>query len=776
MTALRRGIPLLALGAVAWSVCAEPLQLRIEREPDARLARLPGKTPAFGAADKVTGTFEERIVLEGRARLRQGPTSVAGERIEYVQSIDTLSAEGAVRVVRGGQVVEGPRLQLQVEAQIGAMEDASFVLPAFGGSGSAQRIEFDGPGRMRLLGAMFTTCRPDQPDWMLVSEKVMLDEHEEWGKAESASVRFGGLSIPAIPSVSFPLSDKRRSGWLPPSFGATTRTGFELSAPYYLNLAPERDLTLYPRISLLQGVSLGAWGRYLDHSYRGDAKLEFNPKDLRTGDLRYQWSSLHRFQDWSGWSGQWDLRGVSDDQYLVDYGRTILGASVRSLPRVISASRAVDLPWLGIASLTLLSASYQNVLDARVSPPYELLPRVSLQWNRFGEESPQLGGAYLDAAALGEVTRFRRPLVASLEGLRSVVQPSAQATWRRPWGYLSPGAALHLSDYRFVESDALKQSSLPTEVIAGQGVQRAVPRFSLDSGLFLQRERTAEALGQTFEQTLEPRLYYLYVPYRDQRKLPIYDTAVADLSYAQLFADNRFIGNDRIADANQLTLALTTRFLQTGSGREILRLAGAFRQHITPPRLQIAGQPLAGDPRSDLVVAASGQPAAAWRFDAGVQVGLSTYELTRLTLGGRFQPDESRLLNGSIRFIANQVGQIDASWRWPISGGWSVLGRTNYSFQKSILDPVSLRLIESRPGFIEVLLGAERREDCWALRAVAQRYVTGPDLFNTTIFVQLELNGLGSLGNNPFDILRRTIPGYLRTRERMPDSPFFAYE
>lgn len=369
MTALRRGIPLLALGAVAWSVCAEPLQLRIEREPDARLARLPGKTPAFGAADKVTGTFEERIVLEGRARLRQGPTSVAGERIEYVQSIDTLSAEGAVRVVRGGQVVEGPRLQLQVEAQIGAMEDASFVLPAFGGSGSAQRIEFDGPGRLRLLGAMFTTCRPDQPDWMLVSEKVVLDEHEEWGKAESASVRFGGLSIPAIPSVSFPLSEKRRSGWLPPSFGATTRTGFELSAPYYLNLAPERDLTLYPRISLLQGVSLGAWGRYLDHSYRGDTKLEFNPKDLRTGDLRYQWSSLHRFQDWSGWSGQWDLRGVSDDQYLVDYGRTILGASVRSLPRVISASRAVDLPWLGIASLTLLSASYQNVLDARVSPP-----------------------------------------------------------------------------------------------------------------------------------------------------------------------------------------------------------------------------------------------------------------------------------------------------------------------------------------------------------------------------------------------------------------------
>jgi len=771
MSVLRCAITLLALGTAA-PVFAEPLALRIEREPDPRLAQAPGKTPTFGAANKATGSLGESILLEGEARLRQGATSIAGERIEYAADNDTLRAEGQVRVVREGRVVEGSRLHLQVEAQIGAMEQASFTLPTFGASGSAQRIEFDGPGRMRLLGAMFTTCRPEQADWLLMSDKVTLDETAEWGKAESASMQFRGLSIPPIPSVSFPLSDKRRSGWLSPSFGLTTRTGFELSAPYYLELAPERDLTLYPRVSVLQGVYLGAWARYIDHAYQGDAKLDINPRDLQTGDLRYQWSTQHRFQNWSGWSGQWDFRGVSDDRYLVDYSRTILGSSVRSLPRVVSASRSIELPWLGAASLTLLSASYQNVLDARNSPPYEVLPRLTVQWNRFGQESAHMDGLYLDAAALAEVTRFRRPLVESLEGFRSVVQPSVQATWRRPWGYLSPGAAVHVTDYRFVASEVLAQSSLPPEAIAERAAQRAVPRFSLDSGLFLQRTRSEEKL----EQTLEPRVYYLYVPYRDQRQLPIYDTAVADLSYAQLFAENRFVGNDRIADANQVTFALTSRFLRPDTGREFLRIAGAVRQHITSPRLQIIGQALPGDPRSDLVVAASGQPSAAWRFDAGLQVGLSSYDLTRFTVGGRYQPDESRLINAGVRFIASQVGQVDASWRWPLSKGWSLLGRTNYSFQRSILDPVSLRLTPSAPGFIEALLGAERREDCWTLRAVMQRFVTGPDLFNTAVFVQLELNGLGSIGNSPFDILRRNIPGYVRTRERPPDAPFFAYE
>jgi LPS-assembly protein len=192
--------------------------------------------------------------------------------------------------------------------------------------------------------------------------------------------------------------------------------------------------------------------------------------------------------------------------------------------------------------------------------------------------------------------------------------------------------------------------------------------------------------------------------------------------------------------------------------------------------LQIAGQPQLTDPQSDLLMVASGKPYSAWNLDGGVQVGLTRGNLARAFLGARYQPDESRLGNVQLRFIENQVGQIDASWRWPISGSWSLLGRSNYSFQRKVLNPVSLQTVAARPGVIEGLFGAERKADCWAFRTVLQRYVTGPDLTNTAIFVQLELNGFGGIGNNPFDILRRGIPGYTRERERIPDSPFFAYE
>jgi len=748
---------------------SEGIRLRIEPEPSAALARLAGKRPVFGRADSLEGSVDERMVLRGQAQMRQAGTVLSADQIEYQHERDEIQATGQVRLARGGTIVQGPALRLQLESQIGAMEDAAIAIAAVGGFGAAKRIEFDGPGKLNLLQAMFTTCRPDEPGWLLKAEKLSLDQHSEQGQAETATLLFQGVQSPVVPRLSFPLTDTRRSGWLPPTFGVSSRTGADLTVPYYFNLASNRDLTLYPRLSVLRGVSVGAWGRYLEPRLNGELRLELNPKDLKTGETRYYWSSLHQFQNLAGWSGQWDIRSVSDDQYLVDYSRNILGSAVRSIPRAISASRS-----LGEAALTLSATTYQNVLDARTSPPYESIPKVELRWNRFAD--PQASdwlGRTFNLGGVVETARFRRPLLEAIEGWRTVINPGVQAPWRRPWGYLTPSVYLHATDYRFVPSEALVRSGLSQEILDRQAVQRVVPQFSIDSGLFLER-RVSQIAG--LEQTLEPRLFYLYVPYREQRQLPIYDTAVADISYAQLFAENRFVGNDRIADANQLTLALSSRLLRADSGRELFRVSAALRHHLSEPRLQIEGQPKLTDPQSDLLMVASGRPLGVWRLDGGVQLGLSRGNLARAVLGTSYQPDETRLANMQLRFIENQVGQIDASWRWPVSGAWSLLGRTNYSFQRKVLNPVSLQTAEAKPGVIESLFGAERKADCWAFRAVLQRYVTGPDLFNTAVFLQLELNGLGGVGNNPFDILRRGIPGYVKVRERLPDSPFFAYE
>lgn len=750
-------------------VSTEGIRLRIEPEPSVALARLPGKRPVYGRADVIEGSVDERMSLKGKANLRQAGTSLTAEQIDYEHQLDDLHAQGQVRLAKGGTIVQGPELRLKLDSQIGTMDNATIAMPAVGGFGSAKRIEFDGPGKVNLLQAMFTTCRPDEAGWLLQADKLRLDQESEQGQAERARLIFQGAQSPVIPRLSFPLTDSRRSGWLPPTVGITSRTGADLTLPYYVNLATNRDLTLYPRLSLLRGASVGAWGRYLEPKANGEFRVELNPNDLRTGEPRYYWSSLHRFQNLAGWSGQWDVRSVSDDQYLVDYSRNIIGSSIRSIPRAIVASRS-----LGEGALTLSATTYQNVLDARTSPPYEAVPRIEWRWYRYADgESANWAAQRLDWGGVLDVARFRRPLIDSVEGWRTVINPSVQAPWRQPWGYIRPSLSLHATDYRFAPSEALNRSGFSQAILDQAAVQRVLPQFSIDSGLFLERQ-VSRVDG--LEQTLEPRLFYLYVPYREQRQLPIYDTAVADISYAQLFADNRFIGHDRIADANQLTFALSSRLLRSDTGRELFRAAAALRHHLSEPRLQIAGQPQLTDPQSDLLMVASGKPFSAWNLDGGVQVGLTRGNLARAFLGARYQPDESRLGNLQLRFIENQVGQIDASWRWPISGSWSLLGRSNYSFQRKVLNPVSLQTVDARPGVIEGLFGAERKADCWAFRTVLQRYVTGPDLTNTAIFVQLELNGFGGIGNNPFDILRRGIPGYTRERERIPDSPFFAYE
>ena len=314
-------------------VSTEGIRLRIEPEPSVALARLPGKRPVYGRADVIEGSVDERMSLKGKANLRQAGTSLTAEQIDYEHQLDDLHAQGQVRLAKGGTIVQGPELRLKLDSQIGTMDNATIAMPAVGGFGSAKRIEFDGPGKVNLLQAMFTTCRPDEAGWLLQADKLRLDQESEQGQAERARLIFQGAQSPVIPRLSFPLTDSRRSGWLPPTVGITSRTGADFTLPYYVNLATNRDLTLYPRLSLLRGASVGAWGRYLEPKANGEFRVELNPNDLRTGEPRYYWSSLHRFQNLAGWSGQWDVRSVSDDQYLVDYSRNIIGSSIRSIPR-----------------------------------------------------------------------------------------------------------------------------------------------------------------------------------------------------------------------------------------------------------------------------------------------------------------------------------------------------------------------------------------------------------------------------------------------------------
>ncbi|MFA7667315.1 MAG: LPS-assembly protein LptD, partial [Burkholderiaceae bacterium] len=490
--------------------------------------------------------------------------------------------------------------------------------------------------------------------------------------------------------------------------------------------------------------------RYLQPRYAGEIDFELNPNDQVTGDSRHYYDFRHRFHDYGGWSGGWQIRGVSDDEYFVDYSRSILTAADRILPQRFFATRTVGRDW----SLLVDVQKWQPVLDARPGP-YERLPQVQLRHARRG-----IGGFDVDTAI--DVTQFSAPVDSWPQGVR--MYASTQLSWPivRPGWSIVPKLSLHASAYE-LSRNAGHDTSLT----------RFVPTFSIDAGLVF--ERATSFRGQPLTQTLEPRLFYARTPYRDQSAFPVFDSATTDFSFAQLFSENTFVGHDRIADVNQLTAAAVSRLIEPETGAERLRFAVGQRIYFSDQRVTLPGVEPLGDGRSDILLAAGGRLAAGMSFDAGLQYSLESARLPRLSAVWRWLPREGQVLNVGARYRREEVGQLDASWRWPLGGRWMSMGRLNYSFLDRGRDPLSG--IPNERGLVESILGLEYDACCWISRFVVQRYVTGVDTTTTALFFQLELKGLGRIGSDPFDILRRNIPGFNVPDVRPgPTSRYFGYE
>jgi LPS-assembly protein len=706
--------------------------------------------PVYGRGYRVEGRSGQDVTLQGDAELRRAGTVVRADRLTYYEADDELFAVGQVRVTREGNIFTGPHLRLKIEANEGTFTSPTYYLGLYGGRGQAERIDFLGPKRSRLIGATYTTCGPESPDWVITSRSLLLDEDIGEGSGTDSRLKFKDTLLLATPYIGFPLGDERRSGFLSPSFSITNRSGAETWVPYYWNLAPNRDLTVTPHLGVKRGAYLGADLRYLEPSYSGELRTEFNPNDPTTGTERYFFHSRHAVRNVMGWSGGWDVRGVSDDNYFVDYSRSITTSADRVLPRVISLSRGLSPDWAMAVSVQ----KYQSILDARPGP-YEREPQMVVTFNRR-----DMGG--FDLSSSFDLTQFRHPDPRRTEGLRMFANPRLSYPILRPGWFVVPRASLHLTQYQLTPFEA-----------EGQDLSRSLPTVSLDSGLIF--ERDVKLAGTDFTQTLEPRLFYVRTPYRDQSAIPVFDSAPADFSFAQLFAENTYVGNDRIADVNQLTVATISRLIDPGTGGERLRGAAGIRQYFSDQEVTIPGLGARTDRRSDLLLAGSAMVGATSNLDAGLQYSLATSRLPRMSLLWRHRPTDGRVFNAGLRYRREQLGQIDLSTRWPVLGGWTALARMNYSFLAEGRDPVSG--IPNSRGPIETLGGFEYRASCWVARFVGQRFQTSLTEATTAVFFQLELGELGSIGQNAINILNRNIPGYRVPRGQSSlQSDYFGYE
>ena len=711
--------------------------------------------PTTVRAEVITGRPEREITLERNAEVVRDQTRLTADTACYKQVEDQVDANGNVRLWRFGDFYTGDVLKLNMESGKGFVLHPTYKIEQGNGQGKAERIDFINQEEAVVVNGTYSTCEGPNPDWYLKSSTLNLDTGRDVGTGGKTVVYFKDVPILGTPAISFSLSGARRSGWLAPTPGFASKNGIELTVPYYVNIAPNRDLTLYPKYIQRRGVQLGANARYIGEneagSYGGETYLEYLPNDRLRHTDRYTINSTHSQALAPGLSYGWSVRKTSDDDYPSDFSKTVATSAERQLLRELRSDYRSEF-W----SLTARVQNYQVLQDPAaflprpegadpntplvvadpnlvVARPYDRLPTVNFHAGRF-----DVGG--FDWAVDSEVTRFWHPDL--VRGNRIVVVPQVSYPFIRPGYFVTPKLMLNASAYQ------LDDNAVTNTGFQDRSLTRAVPTVSVDSGLVF--ERDAKLFGHAVTQTLEPRLFYTYTPYRDQSRFPLFDTAEATFNFSQIFSENRFVGADRIGDTNQVTAALVSRYLEP-DGAERLRLAFGQRFYFNEQLVRLGAAPAGKVTHSDILMAAAGRISDTWNFDSDLQYNPSEHRTMSTNHALHWTPAPKKVLNLSYRYLRDSGKNVDLSSQWPLATRWYGVGKVNYS----MLDK---RIVES-------LVGLEYKGDCWVFRMGAQRFVTTSKSVSTPIFFQLELIGLSSnlgLGNNALETIAKTIPGYQR--------------
>lgn len=720
------------------------------------------RLPTYLSGQRVFGRTDLETVIEGDAQLRRGDTVIRADRLEYYQPDDLAKARGNVRINRAGNIFEGPLLELKVEAFEGFFNEPRYRFLRNDAYGEADRVDFIDDKRAIIHNATYSTCQrkpgPDwMPDWILRASSLRIDNEEETGQASGALLSFKGLPILPVPALSFPLSDKRKSGLLPPTVGLDSLNGAELTLPYYWNIAPNRDATFYPALMSKRGVDLGGEFRYLERDYNGQLRANVMPDDrLR---LRSRWGYALKHEGVVGGrlpTGplglSLNLNRVSDDNYWRDFSRT-----TASLTQRLLANDGV-LVWprgdLTVAARALKWQTLQDV-NSPIVPPYDRLPQVVARYTRGNLP------AGLEAYVEADYTRFEadRTLTGQPNSQRGFTLARLSRPWQAPGWFLVPKLQLHATQYQF--DAALANGS--------RSASRTVPTFSVDSGLVF--ERDTSYFGRGFRQTLEPRAFYVYTPFRDQSLLPNYDSGANDFNFATIYTENAFGGNDRISDNNLLTLGATTRLLDPDTGAEAARFGVAQRLRFKDQLVTLPGQPPVSERLSDILFGATINWTPQWSLDSTVQYNPKTRRSIRSTIGGRYSPGNYRVISAAYRLQRGSSEQLDIGWQWPINdlwgdkgqnlgpgrgegeGRWYSVGRLNFSLQDKRL--------------VDALVGLEYDAGCWLGRIVFERLQSSTSSSSKRILFQLEFVGFTRLGSSALQALKENIPRYQFLREQV---------
>jgi LPS-assembly protein len=709
-------------------------------------------------ADRVQARPELDTMAEGNVEFRRGGTVIRADRITYDSAEDRANAKGNVRVSRDGNHYWGPELQLQVQRFEGFFLEPQFTLGRTGAGGSAQRFEFIDASRSVAVNAIYTSCPRDgsgDPDWLLKADRVRIDLEANEGVAEGAVLHFLGVPILGFPVLSFPLTDERRSGWLPPTINLDSKSGLELAVPYYWNIAPNRDATITPAVLTRRGAALLTEFRYLEPSDQGRIEIDGLPGDRVAG--RDRWLTdlmLGGSRGSSNLTYAVDAIRVSDDDYWKDFSRQIRSFTNRLLPGAAKVEQGTDR--YGFDSRWYLGTERWQVLAAgdpvsEIVPPYDRSMQVGVR-----AEGALPFGARIDAQS--EVNRFAlaegpvsglRPNGWRWHGLASLTRP-----WETPATFVRPKFILNAASY-----------DLDQPMVDGRmHASRIVPTFSLDAGAVFERDSTW--FGKAQRQTLEPRVFYVNTPFREQFTLPNFDSAPIDFNTVSVYTENAFSGIDRISDGHQITAGATTRWLDADTGAETLRLGIAQRYLFRDQRITPDGVPLS-QRLSDLLLDGSTSLVPNWQFDVSLQYSAEISRPVREIVGVRYLPEPFHALSATYRLVRGSSEQVELGWQWPVyrgnTGGAGAASSKSCGGTLYAVGRVNYSTRDSR--FTDSIAGFEYDAGCWIGRVVAERLSIGRTEATTRLLFQLELVGLSRIGSNPLQVLKDNIPGYRLLRE-----------
>ena len=692
-------------------------------------------------------------VVEGDVVLSTPVRTVTSDRMEYDAEAGRAVAHGRVAIRERDVFLEGSRLEADLETGETVLKDAKFNHPASHGRGDAERIESDSRRTVITTGS-FTTCDPGSNAWRLEAESLVIDRESGTGTARNARLSFFGFPILYTPWITFPTNNERKSGFLNPTFESADNIGSSLTLPYYLNLAPNYDATLRPRLTSRRGEVLGGQFRFLTEGGAGTIEAEAVPDDRVTGDSRSLVSFRHRYGSTPGIETRVQYTRASDTDYLRDLD-TGTGVANTDFLRQL-AEVAYELPGLrlelGVENYQVLKNTPDH-LD-----PYRTSPRIALE-SRFSERNWKPNIDFR-----GEVVRFDHHTDMVATGTRLDLRPSVYVPIRSSFGYLVPRATLNFTGYDFDEVAGDVPGSL----------SRTVPSFSVDGGLYFDHD---VAVGERrFTQTLEPRLYYLRVPYRDQDRLPLFDAGSFSFGYDHMFRENRFSGADRIGDADRLTLALDSRLLD--GGREIFTARFGTMHHFRDRRVRLCttadpapgvltrcadrGSPEALDPAESIWFAAlRAHPHDAFTVGGTIEQDGSESRHRAVSLDLRYHPSPERIVNIGYRRFPQETVSAGEIQEWVRDTTESVTLSAHHDLRPNlrVLGSASYGLEEDT--MTELYTGLEIDTCCWSTRVVGQRYLpAGSSDHESSVVFQLELKGLTGIGRGVDRSRIRPIPGY----------------